>query len=365
MIDHPYRNLPAHCFWRRGMDEVPGAEVDPVVRAKFTVRRSHLVATAGSCFAQHIARHLSASGFSYYVSETAHPIFPASIGAAYNYGTFTARYGNVYTSRQLIQMLRRAYGQFVPRDDIWRADAGRCYDPFRPQIQPDGFASEREYRLDRERHFAAIRSAIETMDVFVFTLGLTETWVSKEDGAAYPLCPGVAAGSFDPARHGFVNLRVAQVLGDMREALDFIRDRNQRVRFILTVSPVPLAATAEDRHVLVSTTYSKSVLRAVCGELEAQYEDVAYFPSYEIITGAHARSAYYGPDLRTVLESGVGHVMRLFMKHYAAEETIGEAAAPRAAATAAASLDAETRRVNSDAAAAVAVVCEEAGLDSA
>ena len=72
-----------------------------------------------------------------------------------------------------------------------------------------------------------------------------------------------------------MNFRVTQVLGDIREAFDFVRDRNPRIRFLITVSPVPLVATAEDRHVLVSTVYSKSVLRAVCGELEAQYDDVA------------------------------------------------------------------------------------------
>ena len=360
MTGHPYSTLPAHCFWRQGVAEAAAAELDPVVQAKFTVRRSDLVATAGSCFAQHIARHLAASGFSYYVSETAHPIFDRHIAAAYNYGTFTARYGNVYTSRQLLQLLRRAYGEFVPRDDIWLAADGRCYDPFRPRIQPHGFASEREYRADRARHFAAVRGSVETMDVFVFTLGLTETWVSREDGAAYPLCPGVGAGTFDAARHGFVNLRMAEVLADMQDALDFVRDRNPRIKFILTVSPVPLAATAEDQHVLVSTTYSKSVLRAVCGELAAQYADVAYFPSYEIIAGAPARSRYYGADLRTVLEPGVTHVMRLFLKHYGG----GEAAEPSAAAAAAA-LDAESRRVNRDVEDAVAVVCEEAALGGA
>lgn len=111
---------------------------------------------------------------------------------------------------------------------------------------------------------------------------------------------------------------MTQVLGDMREAMDFVRDRNPRIRFIITVSPVPLVATAEDRHVLVSTTHSKAILRTVAGELDAQYDDVAYFPSYEIITGNFNKGAYYQPDLREVTEAGVQHVMRLFMKHYAA-----------------------------------------------
>ena len=39
----------------------------------------------------------------------------------------------------------------------------------------------------------------EQSEIFIFTLGLTEAWRSKKDGAVFPLAPGVSAGSFDPA----------------------------------------------------------------------------------------------------------------------------------------------------------------------
>jgi len=291
--------------------------VDPVLTAKFALARDDRIATAGSCFAQHIARHLRGHGFNYFVAETAHPLVPKHLADKFGYGVFSARYGNIYTSRQLIQMLQRAYGSFFPVEDCWQRKDGRLIDPFRPQIQPDGFVSKAEYESDRRQHFAAVRRMVEEMDVFVFTLGLTETWISRGDGAAYPLCPGVAGGEFDPARHEFVNLRAAEVSADMREAFSFIRARNSRVRFIVTVSPVPLIATADDRHVLVSTTYSKSALRVACEELAADYQDVAYFPAYEVITGSYTRGQYFASDLRSVTEDGVGHVMHLFMKHYA------------------------------------------------
>ena len=38
-------------------------------------------------------------------------------------------------------------------------------------------------------------------------------------------------------------------------------------------------------------------------------------PSYEIITGNHARGAYYASDLRNVTDEGVEHVTRPFLKH--------------------------------------------------
>lgn len=356
-MTHPYASKPNYCFWRRGISALQPADVDPVVTARFKVRPEDKVATAGSCFAQHIARHLKGAGFNYYVAEDLNPVIPAHVGRDYNYGTFSARYGNVYTARQLCQLLERAYGLFQPIDDAWLGENGCFIDPYRPQIQPGGFRSEREYRLDREKHFAAVRSIVETSDVFVFTLGLTEAWMNNRDGAVYPVCPGVSGGTFDPAVHEFINFRVSEVLTDMRIALNFIRKRNPNIRFILTVSPVALLATAEDRHVLVSTTYSKSVLRTVCGELEADDEDVAYFPSYEIITGSFSRGAYFAADARDVTEAGVKHVMRLFMQHYAEQEAQPTAPAP-------ASIRKRSRKMASQIEEMTKVVCDEEALDA-
>jgi GSCFA family len=354
---HPYRSLPEHCFWRQSVARPAFGEVDPVVRPKFLISREDRVATAGSCFAQHIARHLAASGFHYLVTETPHPLVSSCDVASYGYGVFTARYGNVYTPRQLIQLLRRAYGQFTPADDVWPRADGRLIDPFRPQIQPNGFASAAEYQADRRQHFAAIRRAIGALDVFVFTLGLTETWVSRIDGAAYPLCPGVAGGEFDEARHTFVNLSVQEVVADTEAAIDLIRAVNPTARVILTVSPVPLVATAEDRSVLVSTTYSKAVLRVAAEQISAGRDYVAYFPSYEIITGNHAGGRYFDADLRSVTSEGVAHVMRLFMRHYA-----GGAASAPAPINEQDRAEAETLRQMQDGA---KVICDEVALERA
>src|SRR5690349_4197057 len=201
MTDHPYSRLPSSAFWRRSMAEVPWGQVDPVVHAPFSIRRQDRIATAGSCFAQHLARHLQHNGFNYYVTETAHPLASPEVASTFNYGTFTARYGNIYTARQLLQLVKRAYGEFAPAEDIWPSEDGHFIDPFRPQIQPGGFPTKEELYNDRAQHFARVRQAIEGLNVFVFTLGLTECWTSAIDGAAYPLCPGVAGGEFNSATH--------------------------------------------------------------------------------------------------------------------------------------------------------------------
>ena len=323
---HPYEGLPDRAFWKQAVAQVPLAQFDPVGEVPFRISRAHKVATAGSCFAQHISKRIRAAGFQFLVTEA-----PAGIGAgdaqARGFHDFTARYGNLYTARQLLQLFERAYGAFSPVDSYWPLPGGRYCDPFRPRIEPEGFASAEALEEDRARHLAAVRQMFEMLDVFVFTLGLTECWASKVDGAVFPLAPGVAGGEFDPAKYEFVNFGVNEVVSDLQSFIGRLRGVKAGAKVLLTVSPVPLVATYEAQHVLVATTYSKSVLRVAAETVCRSIEGVSYFPSYEIITGNYNRGRYFGPDLRSVTDEGVDHVMAVFMRHMTEAATTQDEAA--------------------------------------
>ena len=71
-------------------------------------------------------------------------------------------------------------------------------------------------------------------------------------------------------------------------------------------------ATYTANDVLVASSYSKSVLRAVCGEIDSRYNHVQYFPSYEIVSHGASFGQYLASDLREVTERGVMHVMSRF-----------------------------------------------------
>lgn len=305
--NHPYRGLPNHQNWRKSFTDFKVHEVDPVVGCGFQIRETDKVATAGSCFAQHLAAALEKSGLCYYAPETG--------DRALGYGLFSARYGNIYTPAQLNQLLDRVYGRFEPVDTAWDKGDGTFVDPFRPEIPQVAAATATDVAEDRVRHFGHVREVFEKMDYFVFTLGLTEAWRSRIDGAVFPLAPGVAGGAMDPEKYEFVNFGVTETSADLSASILKIRGINPKVKIILTVSPVPLMATYVPRHVLVSTTYSKSVLRVVAEEVCAKFSEVHYFPSYEIITGNYNRGSYYKNDHRSVKPRGVEHVMRLFLKH--------------------------------------------------
>jgi hypothetical protein len=354
MSKNPYRDLPARSFWRRAVSSVAYAEVDPVGEFALRVRPETKVATAGSCFAQHIARHLAKNGFNYHVVERGHPVVDEAVRIKHQYGTFSARYGNIYTARQLLQLIERAYGRFEPAELPWIESGDQVLDPFRPNVEPDGFVSVAAMNADRAQHLAAVREMFETLDVFVFTLGLTECWRSRADGAVFPVCPGVAGGAFDAAKYSFHNQDVAEVVSDFSRFMEALKAVNRQAQVVLTVSPVPLMATATPgEHVLSATTYSKSVLRVAAETLRRSLADVHYFPSYEIITGSYAHGRYFVEDLRNVTEEGVSHVMRLFLAH-ATGATSHEQAPSRATTV-------DNQRASAEL--FVETECDEAALD--
>ncbi|MEO1190573.1 MAG: GSCFA domain-containing protein [Pseudomonadota bacterium] len=317
---HPYVGLPDYQFW----DQQPGSEggpfFDPVVEVSFGIDLDEPVVTAGSCFAQTLAHALKRSGFNLLVTEKPHPLLTVDLLQDHHYGLFSARYGNIYTTRQLKQLLQRAYGLFEPRETQWEGRSGWLVDPFRPQIQPDGFINAADLEKSRETHLAAVRQAVEQLSLFVFTLGLTEAWVDRRDGAVFPLAPGVAGGVYDETRFAFVNFDFASVVADLQWSLDFIRAKNPASKFVLTVSPVQIKATYEKRHVSVASSYSKSLLRVAADAVSRANRRCDYFPSYEMVTSSLSQGRTYRGDRRTVRGDVVRHVISIFMKHYAGIE---------------------------------------------
>lgn len=312
---NPYSRLPDHQFWRRAVSGVDRQDFDPVTATRFKISPEARIATAGSCFAQHISRRLSQIGFNYFVTEAGAGL-PEAERLARNYGVFSARFGNIYTTRQLRHLFDAAFDRWTPDEQPWVRPDGRFVDPFRPQVEPDGFADPAAVAEARQEHLRCVRTMFERCDVFVFTLGLTEAWYSKVDGAVFPLAPGVVGGSFDEGRHGFANFGVPAIEDDLRHVLHGLKAVNPGVKVLLTVSPVPLMATYEDRNVLVATTYSKSVLRVAAETILREIPWVDYFPSFEIITGSYNRGAYYEEDAREVNRLGVAHAMRAFLDNY-------------------------------------------------
>lgn len=317
---NPYSDLPQNAFWKHGVENASPFALKDLYRRRFTISPTDRIATAGSCFAQHISRYMNTSGYAVMNLEPSPGGLPQAVAQRFGYAMYSARYGNIYTLVQLLQLLREVSGTLVPapEDIAWQRPDGRYIDAFRPNVEPEGLESVEEVLHHRAYHLARVKKLFLEMDVFIFTMGLTETWEVMRNGLCYPSAPGVFAGTYDASAHRFRNLGFSDNLAAF-EAFhtELASLRNGRpLRYILTVSPVPLTATASGHHVLSATSYSKSVLRAVAGTLKDQMPELDYFPSYEIITNQSAKSVFYENNLRSVRPDGVETVMKVFFSQH-------------------------------------------------
>jgi len=311
-MKNPYVALGEDAFWKHAVASNSPFSMGGLWKPKYPVTQDMKIVTAGSCFAQHIGRALAARGYTWFDAEPAPPFLKPDEARTYNYGIFSFRTGNIYTTRMLRQWLEQAHGRAAPMMEAWDDGKGRVFDPMRPAIEPEGFASHEEFVQAREVTYGALRRAVQEAGVFIFTLGLTESWANAETGQEYASCPGTAAGTYDPGKHVFVNHRVDAIAADLEAALTVLHEENPALKVLLTVSPVPLTATASGQHVLTATTYSKSVLRTVAGMAAQDHEWVDYFPSFEIISTPPFHGMFFEPNKRSVNPHGVDFVMKNF-----------------------------------------------------
>ena len=143
-MPNPYRLKGPDQFWRTGMATPPPGEIMPIRAKRFTLPPGTVLSTAGSCFAQNVALHLRANP-AVRVLET-EPVGP-------DQPRFSALYGNIYTVRQLVQLLDEAFGRRKPEAIVFRRGAppmrcGRAIYFRRPELR-DRIGTDR-YRAAAE-----------------------------------------------------------------------------------------------------------------------------------------------------------------------------------------------------------------------
>lgn len=325
-MSHPYADLPRTAFWKSAVAEGDREGFPGLYTPRFPITRTTRVATAGSCFAQHVTRYLRLAGVQVMDGEPAPRPMTEALRRAYAYDLFSFRAGNIYTARQMAQLMAEA-ADGRGEAEVWQRADGRFVDALRPRVEPEGLESAEEVRLLRRDHLARVADTLRQTDVLIFTLGLAEAWEDTETGRIYPVCPGVAGGTFDPDRHRLRRFRAEEIAADLAEILRLGGGFNPDMRLLLTVSPVPLVATATGQHVLSATVAGKSILRAGVEAALTDLDGVDYVPSYEVITHPASGGPFFEANLRSVSLAGVEKVMAIFLE---AHGLLDGAAAPPA-----------------------------------
>lgn len=311
---HPIHVFEPWQVWPGSYDNPPisGAfPLPPYLGPKIT--RATRIASMGSCFAREIKTVLIREGYSYITEETAHP---ASKHAS-------AAWERLYNTFSMRQIFDYTFEHFNPQIRWWISpETHVVQDPFRRIIL---YKSLEEAQTDFEYHVNCSRRALNTAELLIITLGLTEIWQDRFDGSVIclPSGPYVNEGGV-MSRYEFRITRYEENLANLERIHDLLLRNNPHCHIILTVSPVHLWATfREDCDVISASCNSKSTLRAVADEFSARHENVTYFPAFEM-------AAIYRPMMgKSIFAEGrenfhvnqetVDFIMRHFFEAYTAE----------------------------------------------
>jgi hypothetical protein len=151
-----------------------------------------------------------------------------------------------------------------------------------------------------------IAQGILEADIYIITLGLIETWRNKKTGRYLCMAPG--REQMDDAE--FILSDFQSNLENMRRVCRLVKEHAAGKKIVLTVSPVPLARTYTGRDIVVANMESKSLLRTVAGQIEREFDNVVYWPSYEIA----AYEDIYEEDGRHVTKAAVAKIINSFIE---------------------------------------------------
>lgn len=238
--------------------------------------------TLGSCFAEVIGQNMH----QYKVSTLVNP------------------FGTIYNPLSLFKLLEATLepdqpfsGHLVERDGLWYA-----YDLHSVFAAPsrEALLSQVQARL-RQAH-AFLRQA----DMMILTFGTAVAYIHRESQQLVANCHKIPQRQFD---------KTLLDIGNMQQAFSQLYSRlqafNPNLQVLLTLSPV--------RHLketLEGNSVSKSLLRVLCHQLQQQFQQVSYFPAYELLLDDLRDYRFYKPDLIHASELAETYIWEKFYGAY-------------------------------------------------
>jgi hypothetical protein len=273
----------------------------------FALESGQSVYTIGSCFARNIERALVLRGMR--VPTTDIPIDPDIYLRPTRYKNTVL---NKYNPFSMATEILRGLGE-VQFQDRGLIEVGR--DRFvDPQTSHVPAMSRKQAEALRDI-LDAMSIEIRSCSVVLLTLGLTETWVDTTTGCALNGLSGVMASIKERLR--FFNGTPEQCYSALAQAITAFHDHNPNARAIITVSPVPMAATFTDLDVVSANELSKATLVVTAQRLAATFDFVDYFPSFEMVRHS-PRHLAWSKDQVHVNDDMVDFVIGEFMTRYGA-----------------------------------------------
>lgn len=288
-------------------EQFDGVGYLPTITPKFKIPKGSKIFTIGSCFAREIEGRVS-NEYKMCISDFKLPEHPfktyhwgtlpvSHLLNEYNLGTIHQRIDSACNNTEIAGGLVERYGEF--KDlllHIWAEPKSKdVINSFRTLIN--------EFYTN-----------IKTADVIVITLGLIECWYDTVDCIYLNTAPSQSDINNEPSRYHFCELSYEDTTSLLNKCISQINKNNPNTKILLTVSPVPLEATFSGNNCIMASFSAKAILRASINHVVDIYDNVDYFPSYEIVQSRGC--AGFTEDNTHVNSESVDAVFKVFNNYF-------------------------------------------------
>jgi hypothetical protein len=265
-------------------------EFRTIVRAHPGSRRINLkniILTAGSCFADAMGKRFD----------------------HYKFSVLANPFGATYNPISIHKSLEAPAEDYNTRDAFVQNHGLVFHYDFHSQ-----WSSETEAELNRKLQEMSrqVQSVIQKASVIILTYGTAWVYTRKENGEIVANCHKVPADRFNKSL-----LREQEIIQSFNTLYQQIKKINPACFFILTVSPV--------RHLkdsLELNSVSKSVLRTSCHSISSNFQDVDYFPAYEIMMDDLRDYRFYKSDMIHPSDDAENYIWKQFSDRYFDDSTL-------------------------------------------
>jgi hypothetical protein len=250
--------------------------------SKHTFGLSDRIITIGSCFSDSIGSRLQESKIN----------------------TLVNPFGTVYNPHSIHKLIRYAiFNQPVPEHTyLSHGDVHLNFD-FHSALSA---LSHQQLRSILTNSIGSTHHFIKDASWIVITYGTAWAYERTDTMEIVTNCHKQPSGFFTRQL-----LTQKKILESFTLMYDDLKKINPNIHIILTVSPV--------RHLketLELNSVSKSILRVACHTLQELYDDVSYFPSYEILLDDLRDYRFYKSDMIHPTNEAENYVWKNFVEHY-------------------------------------------------
>ena len=252
------------------------------------IKLSDSLLLSGSCFSEHIGQKLS----------------------DYKFDNLTNSFGIIYNPASIFTLLvnalleKRVDKKFIVKNQ----SVYRHYD-FHSDISS----------LNQDELFSQIDEAYKYTKIYllrskwiIITLGTAIVYRHKKLKSIVSNCHKIPASEFYKEW-----IHPEDIVNAFTAFYDTLKKVNKEFYVILTVSPV--------RHIkdsLQTNSVSKSILRYACHSISESYENVHYFPSFEIMLDDLRDYRFYESDMLHPNATGVEYIWKAFQQCYFDSKTL-------------------------------------------